>query len=123
MLFLDAPGGTGKTFVLIMILAKLRMEGKVVIAVASSGIAATLLDGDRTAQAIFKLPLDLTNNENQVGSIAKRSGLAQLLQRCDVIVWDECTMAHKRAWEALNPTLLYEICVEIHPICVVFSLF
>lgn len=45
MFFLDAPGGTGKTFVTTGILAEVRRQGKIAIAVASSGIAATLLPG------------------------------------------------------------------------------
>ena len=43
IVFLDAPGGTGKTFLLNLILAKLRSENKIALATASSGIAATLL--------------------------------------------------------------------------------
>lgn len=31
--------------------------------------------------------------------------MAKVLQRCQLIVWDECTMAHKKALEALNRTL------------------
>ena len=42
MLFLDAPDGTGKTFLINFILAKLRSEGKIALATASSGIAAAL---------------------------------------------------------------------------------
>lgn len=38
--FLDAPGGTGKTFLLSLILAKIRSQQKIALAVASSGIAA-----------------------------------------------------------------------------------
>ena len=45
ILFLDAPGGTGKTFLINLILAKLRSEGKIALATASSGTAATLLAG------------------------------------------------------------------------------
>ena len=45
ILFLDAPGGTGKTFLINFILAKLRSEGKIALATASSGIAAILLTG------------------------------------------------------------------------------
>ncbi|GBP67504.1 hypothetical protein EVAR_49870_1 [Eumeta japonica] len=54
--FLDAPGGTGKTFITNLILAKVRSLGKLALAVASSGIAATLLAGGRTAHSTFKLP-------------------------------------------------------------------
>ena len=39
--FLDAPGGTGKTFVINLLLAKIRKK-KNALAVASSGTAATL---------------------------------------------------------------------------------
>ena len=59
ILFLDTPGGTGKTFLINLILAKLQSEGKVALATASSGIAATLLTGDRTLNNTFKVPLDL----------------------------------------------------------------
>ena len=52
--FLDAPGGTGKTFVTILILAKVRQQNKIALATASSGIAATLLPASRTAHSTFK---------------------------------------------------------------------
>ena len=57
--FLDAPGGTGKTFLINLLLAQIRSSGKVALAVASSGIAATLLSGGRTAHSTFKLPLNV----------------------------------------------------------------
>ncbi|GBO99337.1 hypothetical protein EVAR_91868_1 [Eumeta japonica] len=50
LFFLDAPGGTGKTFV-ILILATIRSRCDIALALASSGIAATLLDGGRTAHS------------------------------------------------------------------------
>ncbi|KAI0236601.1 hypothetical protein LSAT2_012831, partial [Lamellibrachia satsuma] len=43
IVFLDAPGGTGKTFLSNLLLAKIRQQRNIAIAVASSGIAATLL--------------------------------------------------------------------------------
>ncbi|XP_026475834.1 uncharacterized protein LOC113381056 [Ctenocephalides felis] len=58
--FLDAPGGT---FVISLILAKVRLQ-KIALAVASSGIAATLLEGGQTAHSTFKLSLDIHNKEN-----------------------------------------------------------
>lgn len=43
LFFLDAPGGTGKTFVISLILATIRSRCDIALALASSGIAATLL--------------------------------------------------------------------------------
>ncbi len=60
IIFLDAPGGTGKTFVINLLLAKIRQQSKIAISVASSGIAATLLHGGRTAHSTLKPPLNLT---------------------------------------------------------------
>ncbi|XP_073120706.1 uncharacterized protein [Henckelia pumila] len=45
LFFIDGPGGTGKTFLYRTILAHLRKSGKIIIVVATSGIAATLLPG------------------------------------------------------------------------------
>ncbi|XP_054259696.1 ATP-dependent DNA helicase pif1-like [Macrosteles quadrilineatus] len=103
--FLDAPGGTGKTFVMKLLLAHIRKENDIAMAVASSGIAATLLPGGRTAHSVFKLPLNLTSTESATCNISKDSERAALLRQCKLLVWDECTMSHKRALEALNRLL------------------
>jgi hypothetical protein len=58
-IFLDASGGTGKTFVIHLLLAKIRQQFEIAIAVVSSEIAATLLHGVRTAHLTLKLPLKL----------------------------------------------------------------
>ncbi len=42
IIFLQAPGGTGETFLTNFILAEIRSSGEKAVAVASSGIAATL---------------------------------------------------------------------------------
>ncbi|GJY36406.1 ATP-dependent DNA helicase PIF1-like protein [Tanacetum coccineum] len=49
--FVYGPGGTGKTFLYKTIISRLRSEGKIVLAVASSGIASLLLPGGRTAHS------------------------------------------------------------------------
>ncbi|XP_075428712.1 ATP-dependent DNA helicase Pif1-like [Ascaphus truei] len=105
ILFLDAPGGTGKTFLINLLLAEIRMHNDVALALASSGIAATLMDGGRTVHSALKLPLNIAHEENPTCNITKTSGQARVLQICKLIVWDECTMAHKKALEALNRTL------------------
>ncbi|GBO33218.1 hypothetical protein AVEN_153320-1 [Araneus ventricosus] len=105
LFFLDAPGGTGKTFLLNLLLAQIRKDKKVAIAVASSGIAATLLDGGRTAHSVLKLPLNLAHEGTPICNFPKNSERCRMLQHCKLLVWDECTMSHKRAVEALNRTM------------------
>ncbi|XP_048615648.1 uncharacterized protein LOC125588375 [Brassica napus] len=52
-------GGTCKTFLYQTIISRLRSEKKIVLPVASSGIAALLLPGGRTAHSRFNIPIDL----------------------------------------------------------------
>ena len=47
--FLHGPAGTGKTFLYNCLCSHFRAQGKIVLCVASSGIAAQLLPGGRTA--------------------------------------------------------------------------
>ena len=57
--FIDAPGSTEKAFLINLLLAKVRQKKNIALAVASSGVAATLLEGGRAAHSMFCLPLDL----------------------------------------------------------------
>lgn len=79
IIFIDAPGGTGKTFLLNLILAKIRSQRKIALAVASSGIAATLIEGGRTAHSTFKLPLNINQMETSSCNIDKKSGMFAML--------------------------------------------
>lgn len=56
--FLNGPGGTGKTYLYTTIITKIRAMKKIVLPVASSGIAALLLPGGRTAHSRFKIPIN-----------------------------------------------------------------
>ncbi|XP_027120479.1 uncharacterized protein [Coffea arabica] len=49
--FIDGPGGTGKTFLYRSLLATLRSQGHIAIVVATSGVAAFILPGGRTAHS------------------------------------------------------------------------
>ena len=69
--FIDGPDGTGKTFLYNIILAKIRLCGEIALPVASSGIAALLIDGGRTAHSRFKIPIKL--NETSTCSISRNS--------------------------------------------------
>jgi len=64
LFFLDAPGGTGKTFVISLFLATIRSRFGIALALVSSGIQATLLEGCRTEHSALKLPLNLNRNSN-----------------------------------------------------------
>ena len=102
MFFIDAPGGTGKTFVLQLLLAKIRATNHVALAVASSGIAATMLTGGRTAHSTFKLPLNVHPSEVGTCGITLESDMAEVLRRSKIIIWDEVTMSHRSSLEAVD---------------------
>ncbi|CAB3220778.1 unnamed protein product [Arctia plantaginis] len=70
LFFLDAPGGTGKTFVISLIFPTIRSRCDIALGLASSGIAATLLDGGRTAHSALKLPLNLNTIDTPTCNIA-----------------------------------------------------
>lgn len=101
--FLSGPGGTGKTFVYNTLCHALRAQGKIVICVASSGIAALLLIGGRTAHFRFKIPIQI--HESSTCTIRKNGLEAGLLQSASLIIWDEVPMQHRHIVEAVNRTL------------------
>ncbi|XP_076763394.1 uncharacterized protein LOC143430844 [Xylocopa sonorina] len=103
--FLDAPGGTSKTFLISIILSTIRSPNNIVFAIASSGIAATFLDDGRTAHSALKFPLNMQVTETLTCNISKYSGMGKVLRSCQLIIWDECTMARKKSLEALKRTL------------------
>ncbi|PKC62366.1 hypothetical protein RhiirA1_327769, partial [Rhizophagus irregularis] len=82
--FVDGPGGTGKTFLYNTLLGKVRSNGDIALAVASSGIAALLLPGGRTAHSCFKIPINI--HEDSTCSIKHNSDLASLLQIAKLII-------------------------------------
>lgn len=102
---IDDRAGTGKTFTQNLIASRLRSEGMTVIAVASTGIAALQLPGGWTAYSMFKLPLDEAVTSGAVCNIRNESQRAELLRKCDLIIFDELPMMHKYCIEALDRTL------------------
>jgi len=100
--FLNRPGGTGKTFVYNTVCNTVRGNGWIVLCVASSGIAALLLRGGRTAHSMFKIPISL--NQDSTCPISKEGRLASLIRATRLIIWDEITMQHRYAAEAVDRT-------------------
>ena len=103
LIFVDAPGGTGKTYTFNTILDAVRSQGGIALAVASSGIAAILLEKGRTFHSRFKAPRQAI--EGCTLNISAQTNLAKLLRRAKVILWDEAAMANRYHLEALDAAL------------------
>nr|GEY54823.1 DNA helicase [Tanacetum cinerariifolium] len=102
LIFVYGHGGTGKTFLWKCIASVLRSEERIVLTVASSGIASLLFPSGRTAHSRFKIPLNL--HEECTCNI-KNSQLADLRRETDLIIWDEAPMNDRRCFEALDRCL------------------
>ena len=101
--FLHSVGGCGKTFVCNTIAASVRSTNRVALAVASSGIAALLLVGGRTAHSRFKIPIPI--HGDSTCRILPDSDLAAVLHETAIIIWDEVPMQHRHTIEAVERTL------------------
>jgi len=111
--FVNGLGDTSKTFLYSCLLSTVRAQGRVAIVVASSGIAALLLDGGCTAHSRFKIPMQGLNSTSTC-YISRDSELAALLQAAALMVWDEAVMMHKHVFEAVNRSL-QDIMAIINP--------
>jgi len=100
--FLHGPGGTGKTYVYNTLCYFLHGQGFIVLCVASSGIAALLLIGGRTAHSCFKIPIDI--HESSLCGIKKNSQLAALIKATDLVIWDKAPMQSRHIHEAVDHT-------------------
>ena len=105
-IFVNARGGCGKTYLENAILDGVRameVEGCVALAMATTGIAATLLHGGRTYHSRLKAPLD--PDEKSTLQISAQSSLAKLVRMAKILMIDEATMLDRFQLEALDRTL------------------
>ncbi|KAH0633393.1 hypothetical protein KY284_036179 [Solanum tuberosum] len=70
------------------------------LASASSGVAATILPGGRTAHSRFGIPLQA--NESTMTNMSKQSGGDKLIKQAKLIIWDEAPMAKRHAIETVD---------------------
>ncbi|XP_021953009.1 uncharacterized protein LOC110849854 [Folsomia candida] len=101
--FMDGVGGSGKTHVYKTILSTVRGEGNIALPMASTGIAANLLDGGRTyhSQFKFRIPIDDTTTS----PIRSKSADAELFRQAKLLIWDEATMTPSLALVAVDKFL------------------
>ena len=112
LFLIHGPGGTGKTFVYNALTSKARLEGHIVLCVASSGIASTLLLNGSTAHSMFKIPVPC--KEDSSCNVNKQSALADLFRMAQMIVWDEVSMSHHDVFEAVDH-MLQDVRNDEHP--------
>jgi PIF1-like helicase/Helicase len=101
--FVNGPGGTGKTFLYNTLCDRLRSEGKIVLCVATTGVAAQLLPGGRTAHKRFKIPIPI--DDSSTCRISWHSAAAELIRAAHLIIWDETPMTHRHVFDAVDRTL------------------
>jgi hypothetical protein len=61
LFFVDGRGGTRKTYLYKALLSTIRSQKKIIMATATSGVAASIMSGGRTAHSCFKIPLTIDN--------------------------------------------------------------
>ena len=106
LLFIDARGGCGKTFLLNGLLDAVRSNecnGCVALAMATTGIAASLLHLGRTFHSRMKAPL--TPVEDSTLQITNQSSLASLVRMAKILLIDESTMLDRLQLQAMDRTL------------------
>jgi len=99
----DGPGGISKTFLYRTLIAHCRSNDQIILVTTSSGIAATLLTGGRTAHSRFKIPINV--DADSFCSISKQSDLAKLIKIANAIIWEEAPMINRYVLEALDRSL------------------
>ncbi|KIN94971.1 hypothetical protein M404DRAFT_49736, partial [Pisolithus tinctorius Marx 270] len=84
MFFLQSGGGCGKTYLSNPIASAVCARNKIVLCVASTGIASLLLPGGHTAHSRFKIPIPC--HEQSVCNIKKDDLHHELIQRASLII-------------------------------------
>ncbi|KAF0713275.1 hypothetical protein AaE_011823, partial [Aphanomyces astaci] len=102
LFLLEGEGGSGKTYISQIILAEVRLQGKIALAVASSGLAALLLMGGRTAHSRFGIPTKQVPSDTMSCTYNVKSNQSAMLKAAALIIWDEISMVHRYSIEAVD---------------------
>ena len=103
LMFIDAPGGTGKSFVLNLAIQQCLNDGHNLIVAASSGIAALILKTGKTAHYSFKISLEV--DEDSTCQFTGQSAVAEKIKQAKLIIWDEAPMSNKFTIEAVEKSI------------------
>ena len=87
LFFVDGPSSTGKTYLYRALLATIRSQDKIAMAIATSSVDASIMPSGSIAHLRFKIPLTL--DDGAFCSFTKQSSTAKLLRTISLIIWDE----------------------------------
>jgi len=93
--------GTGKTLFANYLACSLRLQGQVVICVAASALAASLLEGGHTAHHTLHIPIPAHDSTYCSFSAAER----QQIRQAALIIWDEASMIHQDVADTVSRSL------------------
>ena len=98
--FIDAPGGTGKTFIFNAIVSAVLSRNLNVASCAWTGIAGNLIRLGRTVYRLFKLPVPIL--ETCTCNITPPSKQADFIRSLSIILVDEASMFPGHALSAID---------------------
>ncbi|MDF1880864.1 AAA family ATPase [Sulfurimonas sp. MAG313] len=105
-IFLTGGAGVGKSFLLRALIAQYELEGKKVVKLASTGMAASLIMG-QTLHSFFSLGIcNHSFDLERVGKISIDQKLSKLLKKIDLIVIDEISMVSSGVMDMIRLRLL-----------------
>lgn len=93
--FLTGPAGSGKTYLLNLFIKHLKNEGKAVAVTASTGIAATHMNG-RTVHSWSGMGIRTIITEHDLKRIARNSKTKGRISRTKTLIIDEISMLNAR---------------------------
>ncbi|KAJ8984535.1 hypothetical protein NQ317_006821 [Molorchus minor] len=112
LFFINAAAGAGKSFIFRTLITVLRGENVTTLALAPTGIAASLLKDGRTIHSRFRLPLDI--NETTTTGVTPRSQSGQIIRAAKLVVIDEISMVTRTILGIINAALK-DICNDNRP--------
>jgi hypothetical protein len=95
---LFSSAGTGKTLFANYLACQLRSQGRVVLCVAASALAASLLEGGHTAHHALHIPIPANDSSYCSFTLAEKF----IIKNADLVIWDEASMISNTVADTVN---------------------